>query len=357
MAAGLDQIGSAMFSSRMLVPWHSHPNCKVINSVDNIADGIVLAGQNWEVSKEQLYTKDGKAVDSYALIRSDNNEVLGAGVGAYYTPLQNKEAFAWFQPFLDAKQVSLETAGALHGGQKVWILAKLARNNEEIIPGDEIEKYLMLSNSHDGTTAVRVGFTPIRVVCANTLAAAHGDLTSKLIRIKHHRGVVSALDAIKETVDAIDGEFKATAEQYRALAHKEINSRDLEEYVKTVFEMEPKEGKAELSTRSQNILNEILESHNQRLTIGAQLVQANQEHEQVSQQLESNLLEQVVDNFENKKNEGIAGTTLWSAYNAVTEYLNHKRGHNVDTRLNSLWFGQSAQTNQKAMTTALSLLG
>jgi phage/plasmid-like protein (TIGR03299 family) len=97
-------------------------------------------------------------------------------------PLQNDQAFQFFDPFVSSGLVTLETAGSLREGKRVWILARIAENSDVGIVGDDIvRKYLLLSNSHDGTTAVRVGFTPIRVVCANTLAMAVRNGQSQLI--------------------------------------------------------------------------------------------------------------------------------------------------------------------------------
>ena len=110
-------------------------------------------------------------------------------VGPRYTILQNQDAFKWFQPFLEAKEAALHTAGSLRGGSRIWVLAKLNREPLVIAQGDEVEKYLLLSHSHDGSLAVRVGFTPIRVVCQNTLSMAHNADASKLIRFKHTKDI------------------------------------------------------------------------------------------------------------------------------------------------------------------------
>ena len=90
-------------------------------------------------------------------------------VGPRFAVLQNKDAFGWFQPFLDAKEAALHTAGSLRGGSRIWVLAKLNRDPLVIAAGDEVEKFILLSHGHDGRLAVRGGFTPIRVVCQNTL--------------------------------------------------------------------------------------------------------------------------------------------------------------------------------------------
>ena len=133
----------------------------------------------------------------------------------------------WFQPFLDAKEAALHTAGSLRNGSRIWVLAKLNRDPLVIAQGDEVEKFILLSHGHDGSLAVRVGFTPVRVVCQNTLAMAHGSDASKLIRVKHTKDVHENLANIREVMDLANAEFEATAEQYRLLARKSINQADL----------------------------------------------------------------------------------------------------------------------------------
>src|SRR6185295_11897446 len=125
----------------------------------------------------------------------------------------------------------IETAGSLRQGKRVWVLAKINRDPLVIKGNDVVEKYVLLSNSHDGTLAVRVGFTPIRVVCNNTLSMAINSEASKLIRIKHTKNVVSNLESVQEIMNLADQEFQATAEQYRMLTRKDINSKDLEKYI------------------------------------------------------------------------------------------------------------------------------
>src|SRR5262249_27318291 len=143
------------------------------------------AGLDWEVELFPLFTATGQQVTHKAVKRSTDGKVLGV-VGPRWQPLQNKDAFNWFDPFLAAGQATLEAAGSLAGGTRVWVLAKLNRDPIVVVPGDEVTKYLLLSNGHDGSLAVRCGFTPIRVVCNNTLQMAHNDrVGSQLIRFTH----------------------------------------------------------------------------------------------------------------------------------------------------------------------------
>ena len=295
-------------------PWHGLGN-KVEADI-GIEDAIVSAGLDWEVGLKDLQTVDGVPVNHRATYRKSDGSILGV-VGPRYTPLQNRDAFDWFQPFLDAGECGIHTAGSLHSGQKVWVPAQLNRDNSEIVPGDEVCKFILLSNSHDGTTAIRVGYTPIRVVCVNTLAFAHSHSDSKLIRIRHTRSSKNNLEQVRDIMDNINAGFEATAEQYRFLASKNFNQNDIRQYVKVMLGIEGTVD-GDIKTRTRNIMDDILarvEGPKQAAT-------------------------------------NVRGT-WWAAYNGFNEYLNYAKGRTEDNRLDSLWFGANANDNNKALNKAL----
>lgn len=276
------------------------------------------SGLDWETELVPLLTADTQAkVEHQAVRRKTDGRVLGV-VGPRYTILQNKDAFRWFQPFLDAKEAALHTAGSLQEGSRIWVLAKLNRSPLVIAAGDEVEKFVLLSHGHDGSLAVRVGFTPIRVVCANTMALAHRTDASKLIRLKHTKDLHENLENIREIMNVANQEFEATADQYRLLARKSINQADLSRYVKKVLKVE---NENDLSTRMKNTIQEIIG----RCESG----------------MGNNL-------------PSISGT-YWAAYNGLNEWLGYHRGHNQQNRLNSLWFGDSANMNRFALETAMTM--
>lgn len=302
-----------MFSVRQ-TPWHRLGT--VLENPPTIQEAIELSGLNWPVELKPLFLGDGTLVTHKAVVRGDSGNVLGI-VGPRYQPLQNAEAFNWFNAFVENGEVSLETAGSLDEGRRIWVMAKISRDPSVIVPNDEILKYLMLSNSHDGTLAIRVGYTPIRIVCANTLAMAHSSNASKLIRVRHTASSKVALDKLKDIMNLVDREFEATAEQFRFLASKTFNQKDIREYVKAVLGKD-KIAEEDLPTRTKNQLDEIiglLEDENQRLN-------------------------------------GVNGT-YWAAYNAVNQYLNYDASRNDNNRMSSLWFGVNAKTNKSALDLAL----
>ena len=236
-------------------PWHGLG--EKLEDAPTISEAITTSGLDWEVGVKDLVTKDGmQDVPAKATYRKTDGAILGV-VGPRYVPLQNKDAFEWFQPFVDAGECSLHTGGSLSGGQKVWALAQLNRDPSEIVKGDEVQKFILLSNSHDGTTAIRVGYTPISVVCINTLAFAHEHKQSSLLRIRHTRSAQGKLDNVRDIMDNINAQFEATAEQFRFLASRDFNQADVRKYVKTLLNVD-KTADEDLKTRTKNVLDDVL---------------------------------------------------------------------------------------------------
>ena len=298
-------------------PWHGLGT--EIDDATTFWDAFQLAGLDWEVKTEPLYRKDGSEVKAQASVRTSDDRVLGV-VGPRWTPLQNKDAFEVFEPMVDSGDLKLHTAGSLRGGERVWVLCQLGLENTEIAKGDEISKFALLSNGHDGKLAVHFGFTPIRVVCANTEALARDCEASKLIRVRHHRFVKDNVEKLRDIMNLADQEFETTAEQYRFLASRSINAKDLRKYVKIVVGAH-EEKEEELSTRTKNIIGTI---------------------------------ENLFESGQGNDLPGVAGT-YWAAYNSVTEYLNYTKGRNNENRMDSLWFGQNGSMSQKALATAVAL--
>lgn len=295
-------------------PWHGLG--RKLENPPTVADAISESGLDWNVGLKPLFTSEGTEVPAKATFRESDGSILGV-VGPRYIPTQNKDAFEWFTPFIEAGEASFHTAGSLQEGRKVWILAQINREHSQVVRGDEVAKFVMLSNSHDGTTAIRVGFTPIRIVCANTLAMAHSAKASKLIRVRHTQSSQINLEKLRDTMNVINAEFEATAEQYRFLASRCFKQADIQKYVKTILGVERLED-PEIKTRTRNTMDRIfgmIENERQSLP-------------------------------------GVRGT-WWAAYNGVNEYLNYEQGRNNDNRMNSLWFGPGFTENLSALDLAI----
>lgn len=301
------------------VPWHGLGNR--LNGDETPADMAKISGLDWFVRVDPLYRKVGDQFVEFpmgrASVRSSDESNLGC-VGPRWTPYQNDSMFECFWPLVDKGLMRWHTAGSLRDGQRVWCLCELNLDNSEIVPGDEIRKFALLSNGHDGKLAVHFGFTPIRVVCANTESYARHSKASKLIRVRHTSLVTENVEKLRDIMNLANQEFEATCEQYRLLASRSINKSDLEKYVKVVFDLQTK-SEDELSTRQKNINAKIVEL------------------------------------FETGKGADLAGNTWWGAYNAFTEYANWEKGNNNANRMESVWFGQNKNLIDKAFDAALAM--
>lgn len=182
-----------MFYTRQK-PWHGLG--KRVEEALCSLDALKLAGLNWKVIQKSIFTEDNIEVPNFkANVRSTDDKILGV-VTDRYQIVQNSEAFEFTDELL-GQGVKYETAGSLFGGKKIWLLAKLPERYR--IAGDEIETYLVFSNSHDGSNAIRVAVTPVRVVCNNTLNLALHD--AKRIWSAVHVGDISKkLDEARRTL-------------------------------------------------------------------------------------------------------------------------------------------------------------
>jgi phage/plasmid-like protein (TIGR03299 family) len=336
-------------------PWHSLG--VKLDAPPTAAEAIKLAGLDWSVGLKSLATLDGESVDHKATYRLSDGRILGV-VGPAYHPIQNSEAFDWFNPFLESGEASIETAGSLRDGQRVWVLAKLNRAPSVIVPGDEVQKFILLANSHDGTFAGRVGFTPIRVVCANTLSMATEEGVSQLLRVRHTKGAKKALDKIREIMNLANASFEATAAQYRQLAAHQVEPGDLEKYVKLVFKpvQTAKEKAHEAAIANMGAVDATGDNTLASLLADKPVADHSPDADEAKRERSSRVLESITELFEAGRGNNLPGVagSWWAAYNAVTEYTTHHRGRSEESRLQSM-FSDGAAINRRALSTATAL--
>lgn len=302
-------------------PWHGLG--VVVETAPTIEEAITLANLGWTVEPKEIKTADGINIpNKKALMRSDTNDCLGV-VGSGYNILQNTEAFKFFEPFVENGLATLETAGSLFNGKRVFILAKIAGDDMEVQKGDFVEKYILLSNAHDGSQAVKVGYTPIRVVCNNTLTCAETSQTSQLIRVYHKTNVSQTLQDLRETMDLVNKQFITTEEKYKELAKKQVSTADLDKYVKRVF--------------SKKKLEDMYNTPSEYT------------QEQV-EKFRKKLMEHVEEVFEKELVHN-----RWTMYNAVNHYLNHGRSRTLESTYNSMWFGDAKRIDKKAFQLAFEI--
>lgn len=221
-------------------PWHGLGTR--VEEAPTSADALQLAGLDWEVSQTPIYTGKGEKVKGYkANIRSTDRHVLGV-VTDRYKIIQNSEAFAFTDELLGAG-VRYETAGSLQGGKKVWLLARLPR--EFIISGERISPYLIFSNTHDGSGAVRVAVTPVRVVCNNTLNLAL-KTASRSWSMIHTGDIRGKIQEAKDTLLMADRYMESLGKEFERLRRQKITDRQVQEYIELLLPTEDGAGAVQM---------------------------------------------------------------------------------------------------------------
>lgn len=227
MAANVE----SMFYTRKK-PWHGLG--VQVQEAPESKDALRLAGLDWKVYQREVYTDSGIKIEGYrANVRNTDNKVLGV-VTERYKIVQNEEAFSFTDALL-GKGVRYETAGSLQEGKKVWLLARLPK--EYIISGEQISPYLVFSNSHDGSTAVRVAVTPIRVVCNNTLNLALS--TAKRSWAMVHTGNIKGkIHEAQETLFMAENYMSKLGKEFEELKRQKLSERQVKEYIELLLPLE-----------------------------------------------------------------------------------------------------------------------
>ena len=214
MAANVE----SMFYTRK-APWHGLG--VRVEEVLGSKEALIQAGLDWKVEQTDVYAASGERISGYkANIRDIDRSVLGI-VGDRYKIVQNEEAFAFTDGLL-GEGVKYETAGSLAGGKIVWMLAKLPE--KYIISGDAIEPYLVFCNSHDGSGAIRVAMTPVRVVCQNTLNLALKG-ASRVWSARHTGNVMNRMDEARETLQLANAYMSQLGRSINELQAKKLTDK------------------------------------------------------------------------------------------------------------------------------------
>lgn len=274
------------------------------------------AGLNWSVEKKDLTIQGTniKVPGHQALIRSTDNKVLDV-VGDDWNPVQNEEAFKFFSEYVLAGDMEMNTAGSLKGGRNVWALAKV-KESFTILGEDQVDSYLLFSNPHQYGKAIDVRFTPIRVVCNNTLTMSLNAQSKNQVKL-NHRSVFDA-DTVKTTLGIAHEKFGKYKEMAEFLASKKFSVDSLIQYYNDVF------------PRTYNKDTQVTKADDLAKTAKAAM-------EVLHTQPGANL------------GEG----TWWQAFNSVTYLTDHKLGRSVDTRMDSAWFGVNQARKVKAANLAV----
>ena len=315
------------------VPWHGLG--QQLSEPPTAEEAIKAAHLDWRIAKKPMYAmSEGtwyEIPDRYAVVREDlwgsEQCPIFATVSESYVPLQNDEAFSFFDGLIDRKVATYETAGALGEGERVWVIAKL-KENISIAGKDEIQRYILLANGHNAATAVRVILTPVRVVCQNTLSLALQKAQTEF-RVHHGADMHRKLEAAGEQLNALLSQYDVVAERFGEMVKHSMLKDDLEEYLDLVFPL-PSQG-----NRSKRNYDAAIAEVERRKNGCAQLFESGRGNAE----------------------PGIRGS-LWAAYNGVTDWADHKmRFVNRHQRMNSLFFGEGGRIKTRALRNALQLIG
>jgi len=322
-------------------PWHRLG--VLMESGVDVAAALQMATLDWNVSLENIFLEGGKLIDkNRALVRDVDNEVLSV-VGDSYVPIQNSEAFGILDTACKEFGVSIESAGALGRGERVWMLAKLQENIEPI-PGDNVEGYFLVTSGHKSGIPLTARPTPIRVVCENTLNVALSR-TDAIIKLRHIDYDVSQLDMVEEMIGSLIETLEITNTTFAELAKKKWSMSTIKDYVDKVLGF--------VETSENNVVQELHDylGISKKVDLGT-----------IASRRRDNIIELV---FEGKgaklagANRKKEQATAWGAYNAVAEYYDHVRpaefkSENAALQANrSALFGASAGIKLKALELAV----
>ena len=212
-------------------PWHGLGT--IVMEAPDSREALKLAGLDWKVVQQPIFTDQGMVHGYKANIRSTDHEVLGV-VSDRYKIIQNTDAFSFTDELL-GEGVRYETAGSLQRGKKVWLLARLPK--EYIIAGDRISPYLVFSNTHDGSGAVRAAVTPVRVVCNNTLNLAL-NTAKRSFSMVHTGDIREKVQEAKQTLFMADRYMESLGREFEKLRKQKISDQKVKEYIELLLPLE-----------------------------------------------------------------------------------------------------------------------
>ena len=294
------------------LPWHGLG----VKVIDDLTPEQMMqkAGVDWSVEKQDLVTAGGSTVKSkQALVRLSDGEVLDI-VGKGWNPVQNAEAFNFFEEYVRAGDMQMHTAGSLNDGKMVWALAK-TNESFELFDGDVTENYFLFSNPHEFGKAIDIRMTPIRVVCNNTLTLSLSQDSNAMLKVNHRKEFDSS--EVKEQM----GIAKEKMEQYKSMAEflgsKRYTSENIVQYFNEVYGSPAKE-------KVDGVFP--FTSNNAKIAM---------------------------ENLDTQPGANFAQGSFWNAFNTVTYMADHVQGRETSSRIESSWYGRNRRVKLTALDKAL----
>jgi phage/plasmid-like protein (TIGR03299 family) len=317
-------------------PWHKLGRRMTEEQRRSLELAMQAAGLNWTVDATPLQylrpcgpgSNNGFATvpDAAGIIRQDTGAYL-ATVGKGYTPIQNREAFDVLAPLVENHGCTIEVMASLDSGRRTFALLKMPDATITPATGDDVRGYVLVTNAHDGSSAVRAQLTPIRVVCQNTLTLSQATKHSTAAVVRHTKSAPDRLKQAAEIVERMQQALAKTGETYAELAARAMNAKELAAYIETVIP-------APAADVAANTISEVIKARREAI---ADLI-FHGHH--------------VPDHITNST-YGIS--SAWRAYNAVTEYFDHIRATEAKsssaraTAYDSALFGGNAAIKARAL--------
>jgi len=296
-------------------PWHRLG--QKVNEAFDAKTALREGGLDFTVEKTPIAVADSQMIipGKFAMRRNDTKDVLGI-VSTIYQPLQNRDAFAFFDGAFGKNKARYEVAGVLGKGEQVWLLAKLP-GDFKIIGEDVCGKWLLLTNGHDGSETVRAKFTPIRVVCQNTLSLALRDGKHE-VRVQHLGDVKGKLEIAGKLLTQAGVFFDEVQSVFQGFTKKSLKAADVRNFAVRVVAGDT----AKYDDLAPITLKSVTE------------------------------IERYHDTGRGHELRGVRGT-LWGAYNAVTEWIDHSR---TKGDIGYMACGRGREIKQRAFSVAQSLI-
>ena len=301
------------------VPWHGL-GVPVSNDLTP-AQMMQKAGLDWKVQEVDNFIEfngQKKFTGQKSLVRETDGRILTT-VGENWNPVQNEQAFEFFSEYVLAGDMEMHTAGSLKDGQMTWALAKV-KDSFELFKGDQVESYLLFSNPHQYGKSIDIRFTPIRVVCNNTLTFSLEQQAEKSVKVGHR--VEFNASEVKQALGIATSKLNTYKEMAQFLGSKRYTQDNVIEFFNSVF---PRT--ADKRVQGKELAIDTL-SRNAKFCYDA---------------------------LESQPGAEFAEGSWWQAFNAVTFVTDHVQGRNSDNRLYSNWFGGNELRKRNALKKALEM--
>ena len=302
------------------VPWHGQGT--IVQNKLTAKEAIIAGGMDWNCEGQPLYLASEQTIDEIrvvgqsapahkAVVRTSDKSILGV-VGKNYHIIQNNECFNFLDDVIGSGQAVYQTAGSLRNGKVIFMTVKFPNNVK--IGDDVIEKYILLSSSHDGSLSLQVRWTPVRVVCMNTLGMALRGGADASMNIRHTKNYRDKVEQARSVLDVTEHYYNVMEEEFNRLLDEQFSDSQMQTLTEQLM---PSEGK--VATKTKNNRNKVLEL------------------------------------FHTGRGQAAVANTRWAAFNAVTEYVDHEATTRQcgdtskgEARMNSAIFGAGSKLKQRA---------